>query len=105
MEDSGTFFAGLGKAKTGEGGYEIECMKSVIGALTDECKAGEGAGELTLEGTTLLGRGSEAFTELAGAKLANCSQGGTETGIVEGEGAITLSGGGELTASSESSVA
>ncbi len=107
MEDTGTFFADLllAKGTGGEVGYEIECMKSVIGAITDECKTPEDVAELTLEGTTLLGKFSEAFTELAGAKLANCTQGGAESAIIEGEGAETLSGGGELTASSESSVA
>ncbi len=102
MEDSGTFSIVLLKGMSGELGYEIECMKTVIGAITDECKTGEGVAELTLEGTTLLGRFSEAFTELAGAKLANCTQGGAESGIVEGEGAFTVSGGGELTVSPES---
>ncbi len=107
MEDSGTFFADLllAKGTGGEVGYEIECMKSVIGAITDECKTSEGVAELKLEGTNLVGVFSEAFTTLAGAKLANCTQGGTESGIVEGEGVEKLNEGGELTASSESSVA
>ncbi len=106
MEDSGTFFAVLGFAPSDlEGGWEVECMKSVIGAITDECRALQGATELALEGTTLLLKNTEAFNELSGEKLGNCSQGGAESGILEGEGALTLSEGGELTASSESSVA
>jgi hypothetical protein len=105
MEDTTTFFADLVKSHSGTTvGWEVECMKSIIGAITDECVSAEGVSELALEGTTLLGNFSRAFTELAGAKLATCSLGGENSGIVEGGGAITLSGGGELTASSESAV-
>ncbi len=106
MEDSGTFFANLILAHAGGGnpGWEIECMKTIVGAVTDECTASELTTEMSLEGTTLLNNFSEAFTELAGLKLANCTQGGTETGIIEGGGSLSLTGGGELTASSESSV-
>ncbi len=106
MEDSGTFFIDLIKPHSGGGspGWEIECMKSIIGTVTDECTAAEAGAELALEGTTLLGNFSAAFTELAGIKLANCTMGGTETGVVEGGGSFAVSGGGELTASSESAV-
>jgi len=104
-EDGGPFFVNLILPHgTGTGinpGWEIECMKSIIGAITDECTAAEAGAELTLEGTTLLGNFSEAFNELAGLKLGNCTLGGTETGVVEGGGIIALNGGGELTASSE----
>jgi hypothetical protein len=103
MEDSGNWFINLILPHSGGGnpGWEIECMKSLIGAITDECTATEAGSELTLSGTTLLGNFSEAFNELAGIKLGNCSLGGTESGVVEGGGAIVLNEGGELTASSE----
>lgn len=101
-ETLGTFFAILVLPHEGGGnpGYELEC--TVLGVKSsDECTATIGAIELKLEGTNLLGNFSEAFTELAGLKLGNCSLGGTETGVIEGEGTITLAEGGELTASSE----
>jgi hypothetical protein len=107
MEDSGTFFADLllPRAPATEVGWEVECMGIV--PLTDTCTQTEGVTELELEaGTTLLGKFSLAFTELAGAKLAKCTQsGGQETGVVEGEGPTVLVGGGSLTASSETSEA
>jgi len=105
MEDEGkVFFADLLTAKNGGGvGYELEC--TVLGVkASDECVATTGVSELSLEGTTLLGRFSKAFTLLAEAKLGTCTFAGGETGEVEGEGIFTLVGGGELTASSETSV-
>jgi hypothetical protein len=107
MEDSGNWFINLILPHTGAAGnpgWEIECMKSIIGPITDECTAAEAGAELTLEGTTLLGNFSKSFTELAGISFGNCTLGGTGTGIVETvkkEGTIKLSEGGELTASSE----
>jgi hypothetical protein len=83
----------------GEPGYHVECM----GSLSDECKAPEGAFELTLEGATLLASFSDAIaTELAGQKLGACTLGGAEQGIVEGGGTVSDAEGGELTASSDS---
>jgi len=105
MEEEGrVFFADLLTAKNGGGvGYELEC--SVLGVKsTDECTTPTAVSELSLEGTTLLGRFSDAFTELAELKLGLCTFAGRETGIVEGEGTFALTGGGELTASSETSV-
>jgi hypothetical protein len=102
MEDGTTFFADLILPHSGGGnpGWTVEC--TILGVKSeDECKAPEGVTELKLEGSTLLGVFSEAFTELAGAKLATCSFAGGETGIVEGEGVEKLSETGELTASSE----
>jgi len=86
----------------GEGsvGYYVEC--TILGVRsTDECKTTLGVAELTLSGANAVGIFSEAFTELAGAKLAQCTFAGSETGIVEGSGIYTVSGGGELTGSSE----
>jgi hypothetical protein len=104
MEDTTVFFADLILPHSGGGqpGWEVECMKSLIGPITDECTGPEGAvSELSLEGTTLLGNFSTAFTELAGIKLATCSLGGENSGIVEGSAPVILNEGGELTASSE----
>jgi hypothetical protein len=93
--DLGSFFIGL---ILGEPGYHIECM----GSISDECKSTESAVELTLEGASLLVLDSDVITtELAGLKLGTCSLGGVETGILEGEGTLSPSGGGELTASSD----
>jgi hypothetical protein len=103
MEDSGSFFAVLLFGSGGNPGWEITCL--VLGvSLTDECKpasSGEAVAELILEGATLLANFSEAFTELSGAKLATCSQGGAESGETAGGSTIKLTGGGELSASSE----
>jgi hypothetical protein len=103
LEETGyTGFVGLA-LPTGTNtsiGWAVEC--TILGVKAeDTCTAAEGVAEIILSGTTLVGVTSEAFTELAGAKLANCSLGGTETGVVEGEGTCTLIGGGEVTVSSE----
>jgi hypothetical protein len=81
-------------------GWELECTVLLV-KDSDECTVTEGVAELTLEGTALLGSFSDGFTELAGLKLAECTLGGAETGVVEGNGTYSASGGGELTASSE----
>jgi hypothetical protein len=102
MEEEGkVFFADLLTAQNGRGvSYEFEC--TVLGIKSsDECVASPVVYELSLEGTTLLGRFSTAFTLLAEAKLGTCTFAGGETGVIEGEGAAALTGGGELTASSE----
>lgn len=107
MEDpAGTiFFADLllPKAPNTEIGWEVECMGII--PLVDSCLTTEGVAELTLEGTSLLGNFSEAFTLLAGAKLALCSQSNEESGVVEGGGVIKPDSTEELTASSETSTA
>jgi hypothetical protein len=105
MEYTSNYFTLLFLPHSGGGnpGWEMECL--VLGvAASDECKASESVAELTLEGTTLLGKFSPAFMEIAEDKLASCTQGGEETGVLEGSGSIVLTGGGELTASSEGSV-
>jgi len=89
-------------------GWETECTVLGIKAV-DTCKGAEGVFELSLNAAELLGKFSEEFTELMGVKLGECSIGGVETGNVESSeglgGLITLTGGGELTASSETAVA
>jgi hypothetical protein len=99
----------LAHAGGGQPGWSTTC--TVLGIKEeDECVAqstgNAGAvAELTLSGTSLLAVFSTAFTELAEEKIGNCSLGGTEKGEVssfEGKGApFEVSGGGELTASSE----
>jgi len=72
-------------------------------AHEDECKT-VGFAQLSLEGTSLLGTFSIAVQELnEGKGHALCSASGEETGVAEGVGTYEPSGGGELTASSETS--
>jgi hypothetical protein len=88
-------------------GWLTQC-KGIIGEPEDECTQTEGAGQLTLEGATLLASASSAFLELIGQSLpANCTRGGTGSGLVESDvsAPIKLVGGGELSASSEASEA
>jgi hypothetical protein len=112
MEDSGSIYYVsliLPHAGGGEPGWSIGC--TVLGIKEeDECTgpstAGKegAAGELTLSGTSLLEVFSKAFSELAEGKLGNCSLGGEGTGEVtssKGGAPFEVSGGGELTASSE----
>jgi hypothetical protein len=101
---AGTFFINLITPAGGALGYEITNCLVLGAAMEDQCTSPQGAAELTLEGTTLLGKFSQAITELAGLELATCTQGGVKSGVVEGEGSIVLNAGGELTASSETSV-
>jgi len=105
MEDGGsTFFVVLFTSTNGSKtvGWTAECTIAGVRA-EDACTTPQAAAELTLEGMNLLANFSEAFTELAELKLANCSVGGTEKGVVESmtPGTIALNEGGELTASSE----
>lgn len=104
VDGTETFFADL-FTRTGGGsfGWEVEC--TVLGTTqVDECTATEGVTKLLLNGSTLEGEFSEAFTKLAGAKLANCTLGGTESGVVSGKGPIKR-GSETITASSETSEA
>jgi hypothetical protein len=102
MEDSGSLFALLltskNEAKTV--GYEIECTVLGVKAV-DECTAPIGIAELTLTGAVLLFLISLLFNLLSETKLGTCTLGGAETTLIEGSGSITLTGGGELTVSSE----
>jgi hypothetical protein len=82
----------------GNPGWEVECM---IGGASEECTSPEGVFEVMNETTTSTALFSEAITELAGLKLANCTVAGNEKGIVEGEGLIEdPAGGNPITASS-----
>jgi hypothetical protein len=99
MEDppAGKFFALLILPHAGGGnpGLEVEC--TILGVKsTDECTASPLVAELKPEIGAMSIKFSEAFTELAEAKLSTCTFGGGEKGIVEGDGVIDLSGGGEL---------
>jgi hypothetical protein len=69
-------------------------------STSDLCTTALGVSQLTNEaGGVVHGEFSESFTELAGAKLANCEIAGNETGIVEGLGSILLASGEALTVS------
>ncbi len=78
-------------------------MKTILKPV-DECTAEQGVTKLSLDGPLLLGGLSDAFTELAGLKLATCSLGGAESGVLETASPreMLLSAGGTLSASSES---
>jgi hypothetical protein len=81
----------------GEIGWVVQC--TIIGVtVQDECTTDRGVAELTLEGTRLLANFSDGFTELAELKLANCTIGGAENGVVTGGGVLAVSSGGELMA-------
>jgi hypothetical protein len=102
-QTGGPFFIVLFfKAGGGKFGWETtNCLVFGVPA-TDECTTEQGAASLTLSGTTLVGHFSTEITELAGLTKANCTASSTEhTGVVEGEGNFIVSGGGELSASSE----
>jgi hypothetical protein len=103
------FFVLFFKAGGGKLGWEVtNCL--VLGiSVTDECTnestetTAAGASALSLSGTTLQGSFSEEVTLLAGLHLANCSVGGAEKGLAETPtpGTFIVSGGGELSASSD----
>jgi hypothetical protein len=89
-----------GSQQAGSVGFYIEC--TILGVRSsDECTVAQTGAELTLSGTSAVVVDSEAFTELAGLKLGTCSFAGGETAVLEGSGILAVSGGGELTASSE----
>jgi hypothetical protein len=105
VEGTETFFVDLIlNSGAGEPGWEVECM-GTLGKPTDECKAPEGVTNVETVAEGLMGEFSDAFTVLAGLKLANCSLangGALETGVVEGLGIISPAEPGKtLTASSE----
>jgi hypothetical protein len=104
-QTGGPFFADFTTKKGGGTiGWEITNCLFLGSPHEDECTIGRGVNELKLEGTTLLGAFSTAFSELAGVPKAACTASKENTGVVAGEGSFVVSGGGELTASSESSV-
>src|ERR1700683_4363024 len=86
-----------------QGFYISSCLVLGISA-EDECTSTGGAvAELTLSGTSLVATASTAIVELNGGELGTCKNGGSETSVTEGSGTYAVSGGGELTASSETS--
>ncbi|HEX4115895.1 MAG TPA: hypothetical protein VHY18_08480 [Solirubrobacteraceae bacterium] len=103
LEQNGIFFAVLFLKKLG---YEItQCLVFGVSA-EDECTAvGNGAAELTLTGASLIESFSPAISVLNEFQVANCTNGGERTGVIEGSGTFEVGGGGEVTASSETSVA
>ncbi len=105
IEDGTEKFFGdyIENSGVGNPGWEVECMKTILKPV-DECTAEQGVMTLSLENTLLLGGFFEAFTELAGLKLATCTLGGEEGGVLEtaSPAEVLLEGGGTLSASSES---
>lgn len=92
MEDgTETFFADLlvNETSGGKVGYEVECMSLKI---ADVCSVAEAAAKVENTSEGVNSEFSDPFTELAGLKLANCEVAGTEAGVVEGLGHITVSG-------------
>jgi hypothetical protein len=88
-QTSFTGFAILLEKSGANPGWYVECTLLGVKA-TDECNANtEGVAEAKNVAGGVEGVFSEAFTELAGLKLALCSSSGEETGIVEGTGLIT----------------
>jgi len=83
-------------------GWYLICMKTFLEPV-DECTTKEnGVIDLSLELSLLLGQFSDAISTEAGEKLATCTLGNSESGVVESiPGEILLVGGGELSASSE----
>ena len=97
VDGSEEFFVDLLTANgNGSPGYHVVCMGNT--ALADLCTAPESTTKVTNEAGGLNSEFSEAFTTLAGLKLANCEIAGNETGIVEGLALVTTPGG-ALTAS------
>ena len=83
-------------------GWYIICMKTFLEPV-DECTGKEsGVIDLSLELSLLLGQFSDALSTEAGEKLATCTLGNAESGVVESiPSEIRLVGGGEINASSE----
>ncbi len=100
VDGTETFFIDLLFKTGGQVGYHLICMGS--SGLEDLCSQTEGGSKATNTAEGLDLEFSEAFTTLAGLKLANCEKAGTEAGTVEGLGFILLTGSSEpLTVSSE----
>jgi len=90
-EGSEVFFADLLTSEKAGGvvAYEVECMSL---GLSDLCEVTEAAASVENTAEGLNTAFSEAFTTLAGLKLANCTLGGPEAGVVEGLGFLTGDG-------------
>ena len=83
-------------------GWYIICMKT-IGEPVDQCTLKEnGVLDLSLEKLLLLGQFSDVLSTEAGEKLATCTLGNSESGVVETiPSEILPTGGGTLSVSSE----
>jgi hypothetical protein len=92
----GSFFVGIGF----KGGWYAQCL--ILGVTASEtCEAPESVGELTNETNgTVDGTTSDAFTQLMGYKLGNCTSGGAESAELNGLG-ILLESGVSISVSSE----
>ncbi len=106
-EPAGTFLLFVvlvTESATGGGlpGWYVICMKT-IGEPVDQCTAKEnGVIDLSLELSLLLGQFSDPLSTEAGEKLATCTLGSAESGVVETiPSEILLTGGGTISASSE----
>ena len=106
-EPAGTFLLFVilvTESATGGGlpGWYIICMKT-IGEPVDQCTAKEnGVIDLSLELSLLLGQFSDPLSTEAGEKLASCTLGSSESGMVETiPSEILPTGGGTLSVSSE----
>lgn len=96
VDGSEEFFTALITNNVFSGGAHIQCMGS---GISDTCTTSEAAIHVVNTAEGLDGEMTEAFTTLAGLKLANCEVAGNETGIDEGLGILTIPGSGTLTAS------
>jgi len=95
-EGTEVFFADLlSSSGVGNPGWEVLCGSGT----SDTCTVVELVSNKTNEGTNVDSEFSEAFTELAGLKLANCTVSGNEQGLVSLLGTISLVGGGTLSVS------
>jgi len=85
-------------AKLGEPGYDLVCL--VLGAAVEDLCSGPSSLDLELMPTgELLGTFELEELELEGL-LANCTQGGNQSGHIDGSGVIRLASGAELDVSS-----
>ena len=99
MEDgTETFFADLlvSEKTGGTVAYEVECMSL---GIADTCAVSEAASKVENITEGVNTEFADAFTTLAGLKLANCEIAGTEAGVVEGLGILKSSEATALTAS------
>ncbi len=95
-EGASSGFVVLLKGTKGNLGWYTEC--TILGVKgSDECTTAEGAAEAPENNAQgVLAIFSETVTALFGLKLASCTGGGAETGVVEGTGIIRVPSGGPL---------
>ena len=90
VDGTETFFVNLLENAS----YHVDCMNNT----SDTCSSADSVAKVTNLSEGLDAEFTDAFTELAELKLANCTLAGNEKGIVEGLGFVTTAGG-ALTAS------